>query len=136
MTANLKISDNKQRQIRRFGITIGAVLTAIGGILLWYGKPSWPYIFALAGLFIICGLLFPRLLWPIEWFWMRLSGIIGIVMTHLILTLVYYLAITPTGLLRQIFGKDPLKMKLDKGAASYWIPVDPDGPTGRPEKPY
>lgn len=136
MTDNIKISENKNRQIRRFGITMGAVLAVIGGILLWYGNPSWPYLFTLAGFFIICGLLFPRLLWPIEWFWMKLSGVIGIVMTRLILTLVYYLAITPIGLLRQIFGKDPLKIKIDRTVASYWIPVDPDGPTSRPDKPY
>lgn len=108
----------------------------IGTVLLLYDRPAWPYILAVAAFFLGCGLLFPRLLIPVEWLWMKLAFILGYIMTRIILTVAFYLVITPIGLLRQLFGKDPLKLKLDKKVESYWTPVDPEGPVNRPEKMY
>jgi hypothetical protein len=44
--------------------------------------------------------------------------------------------VTPIGLLRRLFAKDAMTRKFDGDATSYWVPVDPDGPTSRPDKPY
>jgi hypothetical protein len=42
--------------------------------------------------------------------------------------ILYFLTITPIGLMMRLFGKDMLKLKLDPGANSYWIERDPPGP--------
>jgi len=57
-------------------------------------------------------------------------------MTRVILSLTFYLVLTPMGLIMKIFGRDPLNRRFDESAKSYWVPVDPDGPTSRPDKPY
>lgn len=133
-------SKNKQNQekdrLRNFGITMAVVLSIIASLLLWYNKPAWMYFYSASAFFLICGIIAPKLLFPIEWVWMKLSQILGYIMTRVILITVYYLAVTPIGLLRQLFSKDPLGIKIDKSADSYWQPVDPKGPKSRPYKPY
>jgi len=52
--------------------------------------------------------------------WMRFSEFLGIINTRIILTLLYFLIITPLGFLMKIFGKDPLKLKVQKGAVTFW----------------
>ena len=135
----IKQNDSKIREIyrlRKFGIVMALVLSLIGAVMLSSGKTVWPYLFGVAAGYLICGLLLPGLLIPVEWLWMKLAGILGYVMTRLILTVTFYLVITPIGLLRQLFGNDPLNLKIDKKEESYWIPVDPKGPVDRPEKMY
>jgi len=52
--------------------------------------------------------------------WMRFSEFLGVINTRIILTLLYFLIITPLGFLMKIFGKDPLKLKVQKGAVTFW----------------
>jgi hypothetical protein len=123
-------------ELRKFGLIMAAAFAVIGGLFLWRHVSAWPYLFGVGGFFLICGIIVPRILAPIEWLWMKLAHAMGIVMTYILLTLTYYIVITPVGLLMRIFGNDPMKRKFDTNNDSYWVKVDPDGPTGRPEKPY
>lgn len=61
---------------------------------------------------------------PIHFAWMRLSQVLGWISTHVVLTIFFYLIITPTGLLMRLLGKDLLNQKIDKSAKSYWIKRD------------
>ncbi len=124
-------------ELRKFGLVMTVPLALIGGVLLWKGRMLAAWILLGLGLFfLLSGLLFPRLLGPIEKAWMWLAEIIGAVMTRVILTIVFYLVLTPIGLFMRLRGRDLLKMKLDPNADSYWEPVDPEGPATRPDKPY
>jgi len=123
-------------ELRKFGLTMAIALVILGSVLLWARKPAWLYLDGLALLFLMSGLMAPRILRPAEWLWMKLAHFLGLIMTRVILVLTYYLAITPMGLLLRLLGKDQLCLKDGKGDKSFWIPVDPDGPTSRPDKPY
>jgi len=123
-------------RLRKFGITMAVVLSIIGLFLLWYDRTAWIYLFGIAALFLLSALTSPRILIPIEWLWMKLGRYLGYVSTGLILTITFFLVITPIGLLGRLFGRDPLHLKFDKQSDSYWTPVDPKGPVSRPEKPY
>ncbi|MCE5270112.1 SxtJ family membrane protein, partial [bacterium] len=62
--------------------------------------------------------------------WMKLAHALGWFNTRLLLILVFYLVLTPVGLLMRLFGKRPLSLGWDKDAPSYWIerekkPFDP-----------
>jgi len=124
------------KALRKFGITMCAALAVIGGLALWRDKASSPYLFGVSAFFLVCAVILPRALAPIEWAWMKLARYLGIVMTHVLLTLTFYLMITPIGLLLRLFRKDTLELKFDRNAESYWSPVEPDGPCSRPDKPY
>ena len=125
-----------KKELRKFGIVMSVPLAIIGGILFWKGKPSGGYFLALAAFFLICGLLLPGILVPIERAWMKFAEIISAVMTRVILILTFYLVITPVGLLLRLMGKDLLQMKFEQDRGSYWEKVEEDGPCSRPDKPY
>ena len=108
-------------ELRKFGITLGIVFGLLGGLFLWREKPYYPYLFALSLFFLFFGLLFPTLLKPIHKVWMGLALILGSIMTRVILSVLFYLVITPLGLISKLSGKDFLDLKFDKSVSSYWI---------------
>jgi hypothetical protein len=124
------------RTLRKFGITMCVALAIFGGLALWRDKASSLYLFGASAFFLVCAVILPRALVPIEWAWMKFGHYMGLVMTTVLLTLTFYLMITPLGLLMRLFGKDLLERKFDKNAKSYWYPVETDGPCSRPDKPY
>ena len=134
--ADMNLPPRTNRDLRKFCITMACALAVFGALFLWREKPVWPWLFGVSGFFLFFGLLLPQVLKPIEWAWMKMAHFMGQIMTRVILTLSFYLVITPLGLIRRLLGKDQLNLKFDKNASSYWIPVDPDGPVSRPDKPY
>lgn len=46
---------------------------------------------------------------------------IGWVVSHLVLAMVYFLVVTPIGLIMRLLGHDPMRRRFDRGATSYWI---------------
>jgi hypothetical protein len=124
------------RELRRFGFVMTIPLLVIGILLVWRGRASAPYFIGLAVLFLLAALVFPSGLRPVERAWMALARVLSIVMTYVILTLTFYLIITPVGLILRVFGKDLLQKKFESVKTSYWIPVEPDGPCSRHDKPY
>ena len=60
---------------------------------------------------------------------MKFGELLHRIVSPIALGIVFYLAVLPTGLLLRLFGKDPLRLKIDRGAASYWIKREPPGPT-------
>ena len=124
------------RELRRFGITMSAPLAVLGSLALWRGKPVAPYLLAMAAAFLVTVVIYPRALWPIERAWMKLADVLSAVMTRVVLFVCFYLVITPFGLLMRLLGKDLLDRKFDPNLKSYWVPVDPNGPCSRFDKPY
>ena len=110
-----------KKELRQFGITIGIVLSLLGGLFLWYGRDYYTCFFILSAVFILLGVTAPIILKPIQKIWMTLAIVIGWVMSRVILIILFYLIITPIGLLAKLFGKDFLNRKFDRTAGSYWI---------------
>ena len=110
------------RELRKFGLMVGGVFVAIGVLFLLRHKPSYPFFLGLGSTLIVFGALWPRALKHIYIAWMALAFTLGFVMSNVILTLLFFLLVTPIGLLSRLFGKDFLARKLDKHGASYWIP--------------
>ncbi len=113
-----------------------AAFGVLGGVLLWRERAAAPYLLAVAALFGLAGLFVPAALRPVEKAWMKLALVLSAVMTRVILTVAFVLAITPVGLVLRLMGKDLLALRRDSTLPSYWTPVEPDGPATRPEKPY
>lgn len=114
---NIK-SDNKELQ--KFGLTIGTVLLIISALMFYYSTELRLH-FGIAGLIVIVsGYLFPKILLPFQKVWMGLALILGFVMSRLILTLLFYLVITPIGLIARLAKKDFLDLSIDNTKKSYW----------------
>lgn len=70
---------------------------------------------------MLLGAAIPAVLKPIYSVWMALAVVLGFIMTRVILTIVFYLVVTPIGLIMRAVGRDPLDRKLDSNASSYWL---------------
>ena len=105
----------------KFGITMGKILSIIGFYLLWKKNNNYNYILFLAAAFFITGLILPSILRPIYKVWMALAVVMNFIMTRVIMAVIFYLIVTPIGLIASLTGKKFLDVKIDKSAKSYWI---------------
>ena len=63
----------------------------------------------------------PRRLKQVYAAWLTIAHFLGAIVTALVLTLAYYVVITPSALIKRLFGGRPLPVKPDKKASSYWV---------------
>lgn len=125
------------RGLRHFGLTTGAIVAVLFGLLFpWLlerGLPWWPW--AIAAPLWALALAFPPWLRPIYRGWMRFGLLASRVMTPLILGILFFLVISPFALFRRLFGSDALHRRFERDDKSYRIPshkTDLD----RLEKPF
>ncbi len=123
-------------ELRRFGLALGAGLSVLGSILFWREKSAAPWILGVAATLLLFAILSPRVLGPLEKVFARVARVVTAALTYLVLTLTFLLVITPIGLVMRLLGKDPLALKPAPDQPSFWVKVEPEGPTTRPDKPY
>ena len=127
--------DAKPSSNRTFGLVLGGCFLFVGlaplmreflrGAAL---EPRW-WALALALLLVVLALVRPASLAPLNRLWTRLGLVLYKVVNPLVLGLLFYGTVTPVGWLMRAMGKDPLRLKRDPAAASYWIRRDPPGPS-------
>jgi len=120
MFEEIKNIKTGEKDIRIFGITMGIILLIIAAFLFLKEKESFQLFIYIAGSFISLGFLIPIILKPIYLVWMIFAVILGWFMTRVIISLLYYIIITPIGLFLRIIGKDLLDLKEKKNKKSYW----------------
>jgi hypothetical protein len=86
-------------------------------------KDSW-LCAVLAAAMLALGFLKPAALKPVLVQWMRLAGVLGAINTYVILTVIFYVVMTPYGFLQKLLSKDPLDEALRTGD-SYWKKKEP-----------
>lgn len=126
--------DTSRKALRSFGTLIGSIVLAIGFFVIWRNGWSQSATFRwLAGIgsaLVLAGLVYPAILRQPYRVWMGLAVVMGFVMTRVILAIVFYLVMTPTGFMLRLFGKDPLQRSWEREAPSYWIDKEYDDDTG------
>lgn len=115
----LKQIKESPEDLKKFGLTIGAVLVIAAVVLYLYSKPGYFYFLAPGLLLAALGLAIPEMLKPLNKVWMTLAIMLGWVMTRVILTILFYFVITPTGIIARLVGKDFLKLK-KTDSDTYW----------------
>jgi hypothetical protein len=125
-----------KRKLRTFGLVMAGACAAMTALLWWRGS-TWLALPAVAGaLFLGAALLLPHVLAPIEKTWMALARGLALVSTAVLLTLTFFLIVTPLGIFLRLIGKDLLAIRRNPTRTSYWVAVEKDGPCSRPERPY
>ena len=119
-------SINKQpdvRELRSFGFITGGLTPVVFGLLLpWlfeHNFPKWPWI--VGGFLIAWALVLPMSLKPIYRVWMTIGLCLGWINTRIILSIMFYLIILPTGVIRRLFGKDPMARTMIREQKSYRV---------------
>lgn len=125
------------RDLLRFGVVLQLAFGAIGAVLAFaFDLRSEGLAAAAAGAVFLAGSLVPpvgRLLWK---GWMGLGLALGLVTSPVVLAAVFVLVVVPLGLVYRLLGHDPLRRRLDRGAATYWIDRRPPADPARYLKPY
>ena len=113
---------------RGFGLVFAGFFALVSAISWWREHTGWHWTLPVAVAFLVVAYTFPRLLSPLNKLWLKFGLLLYKVMNPLILGLLFFITITPIGLIMRIFGKDFLGLKIDHGAKSYWIDRHPPGP--------
>lgn len=113
---------------RAFGFVFACVFLFIAGWPLFHAQATRWWALGVAVGFMLAALLRPALLAGLNRHWMKLGVLLGKVVSPIALGILFYCVITPLGTLLRLAGKDPLRLKRDGGAESYWIPRNPPGP--------
>ena len=116
----IKQIDTSTIAVRKTGITIGIVLLLLSLLLWWFGKATFLYFLIGGCIFIILTLIAIPVLRPFHIAWMILALLMGFVMSRFILTILFYVILTPVGMIAKIVGKKFMPLSFDKKAATYW----------------
>lgn len=112
---------------RGFGLVFAAFFALVGAYPLVKGAPARAWALILAALLLVAAIARPQLLSRANRLWDALGRLLGRVVSPVALLLAYALAVVPTGLLLRALGKDPLRLRPDREAKSYWLERTPPG---------
>jgi len=127
----------RARQMRSFGLTMAALVPLFASVLPWAlgkGWSWWPCL--VAAVFATLSAVAPSLLWIPYRGWMRLGHGLGFVNSRIFLGIIFYLVVTPLGLLRRVFSADPMNRRWDPRVESYRQTRSADNFVQRMEAPY
>ena len=118
MQTKIKLPTN-----RNFGIVFSVVflLIALWPLLKQNDVRIWSLIISI--IFLILGLLNSNILLPLNKFWLRFGILLGNIVAPIVMGIVYFLVVTPTGLIMRMLRKDLLNLKKNN-KNTYWIDKD------------
>ena len=117
--SNIKISSN-----RNFGLVFFIVFLIVSIWPLTYDEPVRIWSAIISSIFLILGLMNSKLLSPLNKLWFKFGMILGAIVSPVVMGVVFFLVVTPIGLIMRIIGKDVLNKKFDKKKITYWIKRD------------
>jgi hypothetical protein len=111
----------KQGSEKSFGVVFSIVFLIValyplinsGDIRLWA--------ITVSAIFLLLAFITPKTLSLPNKLWFKFGILLGSIIAPIVMALVYFLTVLPTGIIMRLLGKDLLKQKLDKNAKSYWI---------------
>jgi hypothetical protein len=116
---------------RSFGIVFTVVLALVG---LWplfsRAHPRYSFLLAAAVLLAVSFLAPQALRYPNR-LWHRFGLLLNRIVSPLVLGLIFFTTIVPTAVLMKLAGRDPLRLKRDSDASTYWIERSPPGPDSK-----
>ena len=131
------IPELDRKGLRQFGFMFGGIIAGLFGVILpWLfdlSYPIWPWVVLTA--FLGWGSLAPGTIAPFYILWMRFGLLLNAVMSRIILGVVFYLVVMPTGFVMRLRGKDPMNRNFDDGMSSYRV-VNQRSDKDRMEKPF
>ena len=115
MEKKIKISSN-----RSFGLVFFIFFLIVSFYPLYFDNSLNIWALILSIIFLILGLINSRILTPLNILWFKFGMLLGRIISPIIMGMVFFFVVTPTGLLMKLFNKDLLRLK-KKNTKSYWI---------------
>jgi hypothetical protein len=119
---------------RSFGLVMTVAFAVFALLNVWHDGRAWPVLAAAAMLFLMAALLIPAALNPLNRAWLKFGLLLNKLISPIVMGLVFYATVLPTGLVMRAMGKDLLRLKLQPETDSYWIVRRPPGPAPKTMK--
>jgi hypothetical protein len=113
---------------RSFGFVLAGVFALLSGMDAIHGSARWPWLLVAALLLGVVAMARPSLLSPLSEASTRLARVLNALLGPVVLAVVFYLCVTPVGFFMRLVGNDPLRLRRDPDAATYWVRRKPPGP--------
>jgi hypothetical protein len=106
---------------RTFGLVMAGALALFGALNFYHSGWLWRWELALAALFVAAAWLRPGLLHPLNRLWMKLGLVLHRIVNPIVMGLLFYGTIWPTGLAMRMRGRDLLRLRREPSSETYWI---------------
>ncbi len=98
--------------------------------IVFLGFGLWPiinngninfFLISISLIFLILGLLNSKILTPLNKGWIKFGEVLGIIIAPIVMGVVFFLVVTPIGIMMKIIGKDLINKKINKNIKTYWL---------------
>ena len=113
---------------RAFGLVFTAVFLIVALWPLVSGHSPRVWALSVSGLLLLVTVATPEWLTVPNRLWMKFGLLLHRVISPVVLAILFYVVVTPMGLIMRAVGKDPLRLKREVSDPSYWIKREPPGP--------
>jgi hypothetical protein len=121
MSESISHIPTKQSSPKSFGIVFSVVFLVVSLYPLINSEGIRLWALSISAIFLLLAFLSPQVLDLPNKLWFKFGILLGSIIAPIVMALVYFLTVLPTGLVMRLLGKDLLRQKLDKNAKSYWI---------------
>ena len=109
-------------QARKSTLIVAAVFAVLGGLQWYRGRPLVAEVTGiLAALLLVCAMIPPACVWFFGR-WLALAAVLAYINTRILLSLFFYLVVTPTGTILRLIGHDAMDRRSKMKRKSYWQP--------------
>jgi hypothetical protein len=119
---------------RSFGVVMTVGFAVLSLLNWWHDGHLWRWTASIAALFFAAVLFYPPVLGPLNRLWLKLGLLLHKVVNPIVMGLLFFGIVLPTGLIMRALRKDPLRLKRQPDANSYWIERHPPGPASESMK--
>ena len=121
MLENIKINKIKQTSNKSFGLVFSLFFLFIGLIPIFLDRNVNFYLIIISLLLLILSLYFSKILTVPNYLWFKLGMYLNFIVSPLIMFIIFYLVVTPTGLIFKIINFKLLKIKWNDKNNSSWV---------------
>ena len=106
---------------RNFGLVFTAVFLIISLYPLLFGKNIHVWASIIASIFLFFTIFLPKALILPNKLWFKFGSFLGAIVSPITMGVIFFITVTPTGIIMRLLGKDILNQKIEKTIKSYWI---------------
>jgi hypothetical protein len=114
------MKDTEISSNRSFGFIFGSIFFLIGLYFYIISEEIKNWLLIISVLFFTSAILYPNLLKPLNYFWFKFGIYLGKIANPIIMSVIFFLVVTPIGIIMKIFKKDLLNLKFNN-EKTYWI---------------
>ena len=106
---------------RNFGVVFFIVFLVLG---FWPAKSGGEiniFLILISFIFLFLAITKSKLLTPLNKLWFKFGMKLGAIIAPIVMSVVFFLVVTPIGIIMKIFGKDLINKKINKDTKTYWI---------------